>query len=179
MIEIAAPYAEALLRVAIEHDSVEETRLALEAVTKTIYENPDLLAVLNHPRILPEMKKTILGKTAGQWATPIVKNFFSVLIDNGRTDLTRRITSTFHTKALLHMGCVEVTVTTAIALEDEWRKRLKASLEKRLGRKVILIEKVDPAIKGGAILYYDNQVFDASIRGRLNAYHYHLEKMFK
>ncbi len=178
MIEIKAPYAEALLRIAIEHDCVEETRLALEAVTSTIYDNPDLLAVLNHPRILPKTKKNILNEVVGQRTTPIVRNFFGVLIDNGRTDLTRRITSAFHKKALNYMGCAEVTVTTAIPLEDEWRERLRANLEKRLEKKVILIETVDPAIKGGAILYYDGQVLDDSIRGRLDAYRYHLEKMF-
>lgn len=62
---------------------------------------------------------------------------------------------------------VVVNVRTAVALEVEDEKKLKAVLEKHLNKEVILKIKIDKKILGGMILERDGRVIDLSLDGEL------------
>ena len=64
---------------------------------------------------------------------------------------------------------VGVTVTTAVPLDDALRASLTERCERELGRKVFLIEHVDPSIIGGIVLEARGQRRDISVKTRLRA----------
>ena len=58
-------------------------------------------------------------------------------------------------------------VASAGPLKEAETVALRAALEKKLGRKVVLHCAVDPALIGGMRVEVDNQVIDGSIRNKL------------
>lgn len=61
-------------------------------------------------------------------------------------------------------GSQLVSVTTAAPFSDEQRDRLKAILEKQVGRSVIMAVIVDPGLIGGFRIDYGDESADSSIR---------------
>ena len=62
---------------------------------------------------------------------------------------------------------VGVTVTTAIPLDDELRQTITKKCEQDFGRKVFLIEQVDPSIVGGLVLEARGERRDISVKTQL------------
>jgi hypothetical protein len=64
-------------------------------------------------------------------------------------------------------GVVRATVTSAAALSDAYADKLRAELEKRTGKKVVLVRAVDPTLLGGVVTRIGDQVIDGSLKSRL------------
>jgi F-type H+-transporting ATPase subunit delta len=59
-------------------------------------------------------------------------------------------------------------VVSAQALSADDEKRLADALNKRLGREIKIVSKVDESLLGGAIIRAGDIVIDGSIQGRLD-----------
>lgn len=62
---------------------------------------------------------------------------------------------------------VSVTVTTAVPMDDDLRKKVRAKAEADLKAPVYLVERVDPSIIGGIMLEARGKRHDASVRAQL------------
>ena len=62
---------------------------------------------------------------------------------------------------------VDVTVTSAMALTEEQSAKLSQALTQRLKRTVRLVNEIDPALIGGAVVRAGDFVIDGSLRGRV------------
>ncbi len=58
-------------------------------------------------------------------------------------------------------------VTTAVALTDDERSRLRAALAKLYGHDVHLQIELDPQVVGGLVVHVGDEVIDGSVAGRL------------
>ncbi|MSR09764.1 MAG: F0F1 ATP synthase subunit delta [Gammaproteobacteria bacterium] len=63
---------------------------------------------------------------------------------------------------------LDVTLTSASAVNDEQQKRIIDSLNKRFGRQVRLTVQLDPTLIGGARLQVGDRVIDGSVRTGLD-----------
>jgi F-type H+-transporting ATPase subunit delta len=67
---------------------------------------------------------------------------------------------------ILHLennGVEEAVVITAHKIDDAFRAKVIALVEKSTGHKVVLEEKVDPNVLGGFILRYGDKQIDTSL----------------
>ena len=64
-------------------------------------------------------------------------------------------------------GYVDVQVFTAYTLSKEAKQRFTATLEKTLGKKIIMNVAVDKSLIGGVLVRAGDRVIDGSIKGRL------------
>ena len=62
---------------------------------------------------------------------------------------------------------IDVTVTSAVELDEAVVQKIGTEVERQTGEQVELSSKVDDAILGGIVLQVGNMVLDASIRSRL------------
>lgn len=62
----------------------------------------------------------------------------------------------------------QVTVESAVELDAATRQRVLASLEKSYGADLIAQYQITPALLGGLRIRVGNDVFDGSVRGRLD-----------
>jgi F-type H+-transporting ATPase subunit delta len=102
-------------------------------------------------------------------ASPEVIAVLGSLFERGQLDLLPQIVASFKGMTEEDEDVVGVTVTTAVPLDDELRRTITEKCEGDLGRKVFLIEKVDPSIMGGLILEARGQRRDVSVKTQLRA----------
>lgn len=62
---------------------------------------------------------------------------------------------------------VMVTVTTAVAMDDDLREKVLEKAHGLFDAAIYLVERIDPAILGGIILEARGQRYDASVRAQL------------
>ena len=73
-------------------------------------------------------------------------------------------------------GIERAVVTVPMELSVPQKDLLRAVLEKRTGKKILLDESVDPAVIGGMIVRVGSTVYDGSIRTQIQQLRQNLQK---
>lgn len=102
-------------------------------------------------------------------ASPELLCVIDTMSKRDQLDLLPKVAAAFKAVAEEDEDVVGVTVTTAIALDDELRQAITQKCEKDYGRKVFLIEQVDPSIIGGIVLEARGERRDISVKTQLRA----------
>jgi len=98
-------------------------------------------------------------------ASPEIIAVLDTMSKRDQLDLLPKVAAAFKYVAEEDEDVVGVTVTTAIPLDDELRQTKKC--EQDFGRKVFLIEQVDPSIVGGLVLEARGERRDISVKTQL------------
>lgn len=101
--------------------------------------------------------------------TPELLEVLKALVERDQLDLLPRIAELYRTMTEEDDDIVGLTVTTAVPLDDELRAQIKERYEKDFGKKVFLIENVDPSIIGGIVFEARGQRRDISVKTQLRA----------
>jgi F-type H+-transporting ATPase subunit delta len=129
---------------------------------------PEARAVLTSP-VVPESRRLEAVDVVDEDGRigPEVRNLAKLLIEARRIDDLGAVVDEFERLVDEAAGRVRATVTTAIGLGEDDRRRLSSDLSKQLGQEVRLESRVDPSILGGIVLQLGDRLVDASLRGRL------------
>jgi F-type H+-transporting ATPase subunit delta len=166
MEEIARVYAEALFEVAREKGKLEGIRDQLAQFTDTLGSNRDLQVFFFSPYFSSAEKREGIAK-AVSGADPEFVNFLELLAEKHRMPAIFRIRRRFEELVAEELKQLEVSVTSAVDLDERVVEEVGKEIEKQTGRKVELSSSVDPEILGGLVLRVGNMVLDASLRNRL------------
>ncbi len=102
-------------------------------------------------------------------ASPELLAVVGTMIERGELGLLPRVLDVYRDEVDADEDVVGVEVTTAVPLDDRLRKVVGEKCERDLGKRVFLIEKVDPSIIGGIVLSARGQRRDASVKTQLDA----------
>jgi F-type H+-transporting ATPase subunit delta len=162
-------YAEALFGAARERDELEEVLSDLGEFVEALHDSEELRLFFYGGQVPERQKRRALdGLTEGMKTS--TTNFLKVLVDNGREEILEEVLARYEELVKEHLRRVEVEVTTAVALSEELRDRLKERLADVLeGQEILLETNVDPDLIGGAVFRYGGRMMDGSIRGRLES----------
>jgi len=162
---IARPYAEALFRVARNGDlaSWSETLSAMSSVAA----NPDMMDMARNPKISDEQVIPVFLSAVNAPATPELKNFVSMLVENGRLSLLPEIASQFHALRNTQEGAADAEIVSAFEMTPAQVVDLVATLEKRFGRNLNPSVTVDSSLIGGVRVVVGDEVLDTSVRAKL------------
>jgi len=100
-------------------------------------------------------------------ASPEIIAVLDTMSKRDQLDLLPKVAAAFKYVAEEDEDVVGVTVTTAIPLDDELRQTITKKCEQDFGRKVFLIEQVDPSIVGGLVLEARGERRDISVKTQL------------
>jgi ATP synthase F1 delta subunit len=100
-------------------------------------------------------------------AEPELINFLELLVDKHRMPEIFRIRREFEELWKHENRRIDVTVTSAVELDNSVVEKIGQEVERQTGEKVDLSSRVDGQILGGIVLQVGNMVLDASIRSRL------------
>jgi F-type H+-transporting ATPase subunit delta len=172
---IARVYAEALLSAAEDAGQVDAIGAELEALVRDVLQaDPGVEAFLASPAVGRRAKTEALGKAFAGRTSPLVRNLLGVLNHNGRLGLVRAVALVYRDLLDQRAGRVRVKVASAVPLTEEQQKRLTATLSARLKKTPVLSVAVDPDLLGGLVVRVGDQVFDTSVRTRLDTLRSHL-----
>ena len=166
---IARPYAEALFRVAKAGDLSAWSDLVSEMAQAAAH--PDVKAFVQNPSLTDAQIAATFASVLKTALNAEAKNFIDALVANARLALLPEIAAQFHTLKNAQEGAADAEITSAFDLSDAQIKDVVATLEKKFGRKLTPTVKVDSALIGGVRVVVGDEVFDTSVRAKLQQLH--------
>lgn len=164
---VAVRYAGALYSLAEKAGGVAKLEADLALVVETLNGHEGLSQSLVSPTVADTVKRSVLAKIFKSKVSDTVLHFLYVLVDKGREDYVGAILESLRERLRADRGEVEAKVSSAKKLTMELRKGLEESLASFTGKKVKLVEAVDPDLIAGMVVVVDDRVIDTSFRHRL------------
>ena len=165
--EIVRGYAQALLAVAEAEEDLGTVEDELFAFAKTVEGNARLREALTDPALPPENKRAVVKELLGDRANPHTVSILGFLIEQGRAKELGRILEGLGELAAERRKHVVAEVRSAVPLSQERRKKLAEALSKATGKNVEIKVVIDPAVIGGVLARVGDEVFDGTVRTRL------------
>ena len=166
---IASRYAKSLIELAIDQKH-------LEVVTEDVRQfqqlakNRDLYLLLKSPIVHADKKKKIVKLIFEGKVDKLFMAFLNILIAKGREVYLPEIAVEYMLQYKLVKHISTVKLTTAAPLDKELQKaihdRLQASDE--TDEQVELATAVDPSLIGGFVVEFEDKIYDASVKHKLD-----------
>lgn len=141
----------------------------LELVCNIIKKEKEFRKFLLNPEVLFEEKTKILKSIFKNKILPQIYNFIFLLIEKNNLDLLENIYYHFKKLFLERERIQEVEVVSSVTLSLSLKNEITKLLTKKTGKKIRLLEKIDPKILGGIIIRIGDELVDLSLRQRLEA----------
>ena len=166
MADAARVYAEALFEVGRDKGKLDALQQQLTQFADEVDRNRELQVFFFSPYLSTAEKQEGIAR-AISGAEPELINFLKLLVDKHRMTEVFRIRREFDELWKQENRRLDVTVTSAVELDQAVVEKIGQEVERQTGEKVDLSSRVDGEILGGIVLQVGNMVLDASIRSRL------------
>ncbi len=164
----AAVYAESLMALATEAGKADEIGAELADLRQLWDTTPEFAQLMSAAAIDSDARReTIQRAFGGGRVSPMVLNMMLILNDRRRSMALPRVCEVYLRKLDERAGRETVHVTSAIALTDAQRGRLRAEVKRLTGFDAVLQETVDEAVIGGLRVQIRDRLYDMTIRRRL------------
>ena len=160
-------YAEALFELAVQGGVTKETSEGLETVVSALLQQPEYRALLASPAIGKEERLAALDTAFRGKIPDILLAILRMMVSRGHISALSGMARDYEELARGYRGESVAVVTSAVPLKEAETVALRAKLEKKLGRTVVLQCRVDPGLIGGIRVDVDGRVIDGSIRNKL------------
>lgn len=167
--KIAAPYASALLDLAISTHTVDIITADVNELLQIFTENKSLGDFLSNPLHSKNSKKSVLEKIAVSLIiSPNTSKFLNILVDRSRINLFTAIAEKY-LQQVYDLAEIKIAkITSADPLLEEQSAKLCEQLKNITGAKEIkMITDVDKTLLRGFQVQIGSSVIDCSLKGQL------------
>ncbi|MCK5714516.1 MAG: F0F1 ATP synthase subunit delta [Nitrosomonadaceae bacterium] len=165
---IARPYAEAVFRLAKAGNSLPAWSSMLK-FTAVVADDKRIRVLLGNPEVSTKRLGELLLDICGDKLSNEGRNFMLLLVESKRVEVLPEVSELFEQLKTQHEGVLEAKVASAFAMTNVQLKDLVAGLESKFKRKIEAKVNVNPELIGGVKVEIGDEVFDASVRGKLEA----------
>ncbi len=166
--ELARTYGEALLNAAEKTGGVDDLLDELDAVNAFVRDKfPTFAVMMGSPVRTAADKDRLIAQAFDGRTLPTTVNFLRVLNRHGRLDLLGPAIRSARAIWDRRQNRKPVTVRSAVPLTDAQADALREKLAGSLGGTPVLKQEVVPALIGGMVVQVGDDVYDASVRNRL------------
>ena len=159
-------YAIALLEIAIEQNKTEEFRKEVK-ILKNIFQNsPEFCEILCDVNINLAKKYSMIDKIFAS-ANSDILSFVKVIIKNNRAHYLYKIFKETLYRFDDYLEIQEGKLILSKEMSEEEKEKIIKSIEKNEGVRLELEEVIDPSILGGFIVTLKDNVYDASLKTKL------------
>jgi F-type H+-transporting ATPase subunit delta len=173
--KISRRYSQALFQEATNTKALEQISEDRKLVLDTLKSSRELELFFKSPIIDKSKKKKVVEEVFSGKISPLMLNFIYLLIEKQRESHIVEVLDNFNYWKNEKEGIIEVEVTTAVALNDDERKKIKATIDSYTHLKSEPHFTVDKSIIGGFVVKVKDTILDASIKRQLEL----LKKRFK
>ncbi|HUT61846.1 MAG TPA: ATP synthase F1 subunit delta [Phycisphaerae bacterium] len=166
-IPLADVYARALLELLVDDGQAEGASDELAAMVGLLDAEPDIERLLTVAPISAADRTGLISRAFRGRCSTMLANLLGVLARRDRLGLLRAISARFRLLLDRRQGKVEVTVRTAVELDEAQRQEVSEALARMLGAPPVLRTRVDPELIGGIAVTVEGRVYDASIGSQL------------
>ncbi len=163
---LAKRYGDAFLAFAKEGCGERKSVEDISGILRIFIDNPDLESFLLTPGIDNVEKFQVIDKVIKNGFSPEIAFFVKFLIDKGRFDKFSDIAD--YVRVTYSHGIeIDALLKVSYPLETDTIRRIKASIEKKIDKKLHLYIELDPGLLGGIYAKIENILVDGSVRRRL------------
>ena len=167
-VTIARPYAQAIFRLARESKALTVWSDRLQRLV-AIAQDAEMAKVVGNPKFSAGQVADLFVSLSGDAGNQELAAFIGLLAENERLDVLTQIQEIYEQLKSADEGVKDAVITSAYPLDDAQLKHLMSQLESHFGSKLQPHVEVDAALIGGIKVAVGDQVFDASVRGKLDA----------
>lgn len=165
---VARRYAKALFEIGVSESAFSRFEAEVGGLAALYAESRDLREAMENPVVKSAEKQAVLRALLPRVApSPSVQRFALLLLERGRIALLPSIARAYRRLSDQRAGQVRATVTSATPIGAGDLDRVRAALERRTGRRVIVETAVDPELIGGVVARVGDLVLDGSVRAQL------------
>ncbi len=162
----ARRYAEAVFEIGVEQGTVDRWRADLSLIAEYLGDH-SLVFILGEPNIPFDRKELIVKDLLAAKLQPDALGLALLLVERGLVELAKRIFAEYDQLYNDYHNQIVAEVTTALPLEAESRDLIQRDLQTITGKKILLQERVDATILGGAVARVGDTLIDGSVKRRL------------
>lgn len=140
------------------------------AALAAVAADPEVQQFAGHPKVTNDQVYELVSGLAGRQASqgPMAINLLKVVVDNGRLAAMAEIAQQAQSLLNEQSGVSQALVQSAFPMDAGQLADIQPDLERRFGRKLELTAEVDPSLIGGIRVAVGDEVFDTSVRARLD-----------
>lgn len=169
---IARPYAKAVFGRASNETQQKQWQFFLQAAAQLLA-NPEVHRRLNLPHFVEELTGWLdqwLLQNREEGLNQEERHFLTLLAENDRLSVLPQISELYEQLLLNQAQSCLVNIQSAHELKHDEMEALRASLEKKIGRDVLLKTSINPELIAGVLIEYEGQVIDQTMKGRISAF---------
>ena len=169
MTEIGSVYGEALYELAKGEGLAVSIGEQLRLLQSSFRQEPEFIRLLSAPNLTKAERCQILDNSFRGKIEQYLLNFLKILTEKGYMRHFSDCADAYMERYNQDNGILSVTAITAIALNEEQSARLTDKLSRITGKKIALLNRVDPRVLGGIRLDYDGRRLDDTVSHRLDS----------
>lgn len=161
-------YARAIFELGSETGQLDRLSQEIAEFAASYQEVPALRRVLENPALDGPTRERVLRQLArNAELAPVTTNALLVLLRRRRLGELSAIARHLRKLSDEKNGVCRAKIVSAGSLPETYFTQLKQSLERALGKRVIVEHEEDPELIGGIVTRIGDNTFDSSIKGRL------------
>ena len=160
-------YAQALFDAASDLDMVDKIGEEFKFVAEVIRGAPELKRLLLIPTLSAFEKKSAVSRIFKDQISRELLNFICILIDKHRYGHWEGIGRQYEKLIWDRDGLTKGVLYTTVDIDEKRLKAIEEKTAETIGKKVKLENHIDASIIGGAKIYVDGKLIDASVKTRL------------
>lgn len=165
---MAVRYARALVDVLSGETDLERVQRELDMVAQILRDDAEIHAALLSSGLTRARKKDLLELLARKAEFhPACRRTLTLLAENNLLSYFADMLQAFAGYCDERRKIVAAEVITAVAMDAGQEQEYRRSLERLTGKQIRLQTRVDPEILGGVVTRIGSEVYDGSVRGRL------------
>lgn len=168
MIQTARLYGGSLYDLAAEEQLTDVIKEQMQQIRELFSENQDYLRLLSEPAIAMEERKSLIETALGTQAERYLVNFIKILCERNLLGEYAGCCDEFTRRYNADNGIAEAIVTSAVSLSETQMIALQEKLEKISGKRISLIQKINPAVMGGLRVEIEGRQLEGTVQGRLS-----------
>ena len=167
--KVARRYVKAFFDESVAKNTVDIVNQDMKLINEAASSSRDLRVFLKNPIIKSTVKVNALKEIFSDKVSAESYDLIQLLINNNRVGILGDVARLFNQYFNEYKNILEVTVTTATAIDKSTEDLIKKTIHDKVGQKEIIIYPViDPKILGGFIIDLGNKIYDLSVRNRLS-----------
>jgi F-type H+-transporting ATPase subunit delta len=163
---VTTRYVEAFFELASEKSAVDEVRADVEMIAAEVGDAV-VSAWLFDARVPLEDRRALIEKLTASCHV-LTRDFVGLLFLKNRALVLKDLGAAFRAKWLSSRGSVEGIVESALGLNPEDIANLAVAIGARLGKEVLLRNRINSHLVGGVRVLVDNKLIDFSVEGRMS-----------
>jgi F-type H+-transporting ATPase subunit delta len=162
---VTARWTEAFFSLASKRRALDQAQADVDRMAQALG-RPEVRGALLRARAGPEERRKA-REALLQGLSPLGRNLVSLLFERGREAVVLDLSEAFRRRRLAERGAVEGVVESPRPLSPAELGELSSALRARLGKEVLLTNRIAPELVAGVRVVVDFKEIDCSVRGRL------------